>query len=756
MWRAYIADHVKNDRSSSLSVKISALIAALLLSLLCGLFYNAWKYEVERIQLEEGSWHSRITGKPAREDIEAIKDLAHVKEVIVDEKGEQGEGPTVDIYFDDMRVTFSHTPLIAELTGVPPEKILYNYPLLAMYLVRGGEDRAPRLVFPLFLLITALASASLVTIIHNAFAVSMNAKLRQIGILSSIGATPAQIRACLLREAAALCVLPLLTGTWIGIAGSMGMIALSNILLGNDIPGRHRAVPGYHPLVLLLTVLVTVLTVWISAWLPARRLSRRTPLDAIKNAGELRLERRARGYLLPRLLGVEGELAGNALKAQRKALRTASLAFVTSFLAFTVMECFFTLSKISTRETYFERYQDVWDVMVTVEDAEVDTFGETEAVQALSGVESAIVYQKAAAERIVTEEEMSSEMKALGGFSHASKTFVGPVEGGWLVNAPILILDDRSFLAYCEQIGAQPRLDGAVLLNRIRDVTDPDFRHAEYVPYLKTSGTGGKTVSVLRPSDGDGAPYGQAAVPNHGKDEGAAEIPVLAYTDKVPALREGYATIDYYELVHFIPASLWKAVKGRLGGMEAELSICIRGREGVTQEELDRLQEEIRQLMDGKYAIGCEDRIRGYATNNKQIQGMMAVFGGFCILLAVIGVGNVFAHTSGSVRQREREFARYMSVGMTPEGLQKMFCIEAAIIALRPVLISLPLVVVAVGWMLKASYLEVGVFMAEAPLVPVGLFLLAIAGSVALAYHLAWRKVRRISLAKILRDDTML
>ena len=45
MWRDYSAGYIKNNRSSGLSIMIAAFISALLLSLLCGLFYNAWKYE---------------------------------------------------------------------------------------------------------------------------------------------------------------------------------------------------------------------------------------------------------------------------------------------------------------------------------------------------------------------------------------------------------------------------------------------------------------------------------------------------------------------------------------------------------------------------------------------------------------------------------------------------------------------------------------------------------------------------------------
>lgn len=741
MWKDYSSGYIKNNRSSGLSVMIAAFISSLFLSLLCGLFYNAWKYEVERIECEKGGWQSQIIGELAVEDIETIKNFANVKNVVVNREGYRGAEITIDIYFDDMKSVFSDTPRIAKQVGIQTEKINYNYELLAMYLIRDSSDTAPRLLFPLFIVIMLAASFSLVIIIHNSFAVSMNARIHQFGIFSSIGATPKQIRSCLLQEAAALCAAPVIAGDLLGIAGSMGVLQMTNILLGSGITGRHKAVFGYHPLVLVLTLLVTVLTIWISAWLPARKLSRLTPLEAIRNTDELQLRRRKNSHLLTLLFGVEGELAGNALKAQKKALRTASLSLIFSFMAFAVMQCFFSLSEISTRETYFERYQSVWDVMISVKDANVDNFEEIKPVQNLTGVESAIVYQKTAAKKIVTEEEMSEEMKSFGGFSHASGDYVTKVFGGWLVNAPIVILDDNSFYAYCEQIGITPQLDGAVVLNQIRNVTNPDFRHPDFMPYVKVQSGGENATSILRQT---------------GKEKMTAEVPVLSYTKETPALREEYATLDYYELVHFIPVSLWKKIKGQIGGAEEDSYICVRGRDNVTLEELNMLQDEINRLVGKEYTIESENRIQEYKTNNKQIQGMLALFGGFCVLLAVIGIGNVFSNTLGFVRQRKREFARYMSIGLTPKEFKKMFCLEALVIAGRPVLISLPLVMIAVGCMLQTSYMEVKTFMAEAPLTPIILFLLAIWVSVALAYYLAWRNVCKISLAEVLRDDTMM
>lgn len=737
MWKDYSSDYIKNNRSSGISVMIAAFISALLLSLLLGLFYNAWKYQIESIEQEEGGWQSRIVGEFSQEDMESIKNFANVKDVVISEKGAQIPEPMIDIYFDDMGAVLDDTMQIAKVLGVSSKNVIYNHELLAMYMIRDPQDTAPRLLFPLFILIAGIASFSLIIVIHNSFAVSMNARIHQFGIFSSIGATPKQIRSCLLQEAAALCILPILIGNLLGILISMGIIHMVNGLLGSDVAGRHEAVFGYHPLVLAATLLLTVATIWISAWMPARKLSRLTPLEAIKNTGELQLKRKKKSPLLTCLFGLAGELAGGALKAQKRALRTASLSLIFSFLAFTIMQSFFALSGISTRETYFERYQGVWDIMVTVKNTDVDSFSEAQKLQEISGIRSAIVYQKAVAKRIIAEDEISEDMKSFGGFAVADDNYVRKTDGGWLVNVPIVILDDASFLAYCEQIGITPQLNGAVIWNQIRDVTNPDFRNPRYMPYVK----GENAVSILRQS---------------GKEEMTAEVPVLSYTEKVPVLREEYATLDYYELVHFIPVSLWKEIKGQIGGGKEDAYICMLGRENVTAGELDALQRQVDSLIAGNYKTESENRIQEAEANDKQIQGMMTIFGGFCVLLAVIGVGNVFSNTLGFVRQRKREFARYMSVGMTQGEIKKMFRVEALTIAGRPILITLPLAVITVGYLLKISYVEVGTFLAEAPVIPIMIFMLAIWGIVAFAYYLGWRNIRKINLAEVLRDDTMM
>lgn len=160
--------------------------------------------------------------------------------------------------------------------------------------------------------------------------------------------------------------------------------------------------------------------------------------------------------------------------------------------------------------------------------------------------------------------------------------------------------------------------------------------------------------------------------------------------------------------------------------------------------------------MGKNYEAESENRIQEYEINDKQKHGMMTIFGGFCVLLAIIGISNVFSNTLGFVRQRKREFARYMSIGMTRAEIRKMFCIEALVVAGRPVLITLPLAILAVWYLLKTSYIETEVFLAEASFVPIGLFISGIWIAVALAYYLGWRNMRKNELSEGLIDDTMM
>ena len=731
MWKDYSIGFIKRNRTSSLSVLVAAFVSALFLSLLCGLFYNFGNYEIESVILEEGNWQGRITGTFDDNVVSGVENFANVKTASVNKELSDGQTLVIDICFNNMRTVYQDMSLIAQQLGIPDSSVSYHESLLSTYFVHNPQDTSPPLLPAFFLAVLLIVSVSLILIIHNSFALSMNARIHQFGIFSSIGATPGQIRTCLLQEAAALCAIPILLGSFIGIALTFGIIQIVNAL-ADDIAGRHEAVFTYHPLVFAVTILVSVLTVLISAWMPAGKLSRLTPLEAIKNTGELQLKRKKKARILAGLFGVEGELAGNALKAQKKSLRTSTLSLTLSFLGFTFMLCFFTLSGISTNHTYFQRYQNAWDVMATIKDTPIENFTHEDEIHGLNDTDS-VIYQKAEAYASVPMAAISKEVAGLGGLEALAGTSVSVSGDTCTILAPVVIMDDSSFAAYCGQIGVSPSGTGSVILNRIWDSVNSNFRYKEYVPFL----TEEQDTILLQNRDDASA---------------SVTIPVLGYTQEPPVLREEY---DNYALVQFLSVSSWKQIEKVIGNAEQDTYIRVLSTKDRSLTELHTIETELTNMLRQEFTLEMENRIQEKTDNDAMLNGYQLIIGALCALLAMIGIANVFSNTLSFIRQRKREFARYLSIGMTPESMRKMFRIEALVIAGRPVLITLPVTVLFVWFMITASHLNPMEFLSVAPIVPVVIFIAAIFGFVALAYDIGARKVLNCDLAEALQSDSM-
>lgn len=757
MWKDYSADYIRNNRANSISVRAAAFIAALFLSLLCSLFYDFWLDNIEGIKQEDGEWHGRITGEIGEDDLNVIRRFANVERVSVNEELSEGRLVTAEICFYDMRAVYQDMKAITDKLGLHEEAADYNYQLLAQYFIRIPGDEKPRLLMPFYLTIVAVVCLSLILVIHNSFAVSMNSRIHQFGIFSSIGAAPGQILLCLLQEAFMLSAVPAIAGIVVGYALSAGVIRVMSSIALKTVGGR-MAEFHWSAIVLVFVTILSFLTIVISAWIPARKLSRLTPLEAIRGTSEPELKRKKSARVLSWLFGIEGELAGNALKAQRRALRTTSLSLTLAFSGFMVAQCYFTLSGISTEHTYFERYQDAWDVMVTVKDTRIEDFKPVGELQRLPEADSCVIYQKAEAVCLLPRESQSRELLALGGIEAYAES-VAPAEGGALyVKSPIVILEDNGFEEFCRQIGVESGSGGTILLNKFWDSHHSNFRYPEYVPFVKENMD---TVVLQRApeagykaADDSGCGTEAESVGSEEPDQGV-EIPVLACTQVPPVLREEYAKADY-PLVQFMPLSLWKEISGQTGGAKKDIFVRLLAKERTREDAIYTLEDEVQQIVSQEYETVSENRIQEKITNDEMIRGYELLMGVFCTLLAVIGIAQVFSNTLGFLRQRKREFARYMSVGLTPEGIRKMFCIEAALVVGRPLAAALLLTVMASGCMIAASYLDPMEFIMAVPAIPILLFVLAVFGCIALAYYLGGRKILAVSLADALRDDMML
>ena len=146
--------------------------------------------------------------------------------------------------------------------------------------------------------------------------------------------------------------------------------------------------------------------------------------------------------------------------------------------------------------------------------------------------------------------------------------------------------------------------------------------------------------------------------------------------------------------------------------------------------EANALDASVVNLISKEYVVESENRIQEKVSNDE----MMDVF----------------------IQQRKREFVQYMSIGMTDDNIWKIFGIEALVIASRPLLITLPLTVMFVGFVITASYLETIEFLVEAPILEILLFIVAIVGLIGLAYYLGGKKILNSDIAETLRNNILI
>jgi putative ABC transport system permease protein len=172
-------------------------------------------------------------------------------------------------------------------------------------------------------------------IIFNTFAITVAQRLRELGLLRTIGASRRQVMTSVVGEAF---IIGLVAGL-VGIAGGYGFAALLvwvfNALLPGGIP---VASTQFSPGIALIALLVGVLVSVVAAIIPAVRASRVPPVAALREGAEIPRSRIARfAPLFAGLLAAGGiaviVLALTSDAAATRRLLTMALGALLVFLA---------------------------------------------------------------------------------------------------------------------------------------------------------------------------------------------------------------------------------------------------------------------------------------------------------------------------------------------------------------------------------------------------------------------------------------
>ena len=206
----------------------------------------------------------------------------------------------------------------------PDEHVVLHAAMLR-YMGVSSDSSIWATFYGLVVVLAAVIVVACVSLIFNAFNISVAERIKQFGLLSSVGASRRQLRRAVVLEGAIVAVIGIPCGLLIGLAGCAATFAALgpaiSQLAGSGEVAFRVAVNGW---VLAAASVLTFVTVLVSVWIPAKRASRTNIIDSLRAASGSRVSKRgaaraakctgasslwkARGAA-GRVLGVSGMLA---------------------------------------------------------------------------------------------------------------------------------------------------------------------------------------------------------------------------------------------------------------------------------------------------------------------------------------------------------------------------------------------------------------------------------------------------------------
>lgn len=567
-----------------------------------------------------------------------------------------------------------------------------------------------------YIAIFTIASLALIMMIHHAFAATMTNRIHQLGILQSIGATPRQMKSTLVNEVVVLSLPAIIIGNIIGIGLCWAVMAF--IISATANLREYTLTFTYHPIVFVGSFGFSMVTAAVSAWIPARKLSRMTPLEAIRYGNEPAVRRVKKYRIHSAMFGIYGELARKSLFVRRKAMRVGTMSvFLAVFACISILNML-GVSGLSTERTYFDRYKNNWDFLVTVRG---DTYSKDlqNEIRNTEDVAGCIVHRIVHSNTQISADDLSADVQKLG-FEKLNSSFSAGETGVYNIKVPIFILDDKSFAEYRGDAGDA----NVVAVNIIWDSVNSERTDRQYIPFLNEDN--------------------EIVLKVNGKD-----ISISEFADALPVLREEL-TQDALTLV--TSESYYAAL-----GFDLEAEKTIYTIKMKDKSRNDALAERLQGLLEAYPDYAFESRVQELADEIQIQQGLRMIIYLFTGILTCIGLANIFASTLGQIHQRRREFARYFAVGLTPKGAAKILVWEAAIVALRPILLTIVVNIPLMALALDAGGITAADFITKRlPLVPAILLFTAVTGFVALAYYLGGKKICNMNLVDAMKDDTLM
>ncbi|NMB95349.1 MAG: FtsX-like permease family protein, partial [Clostridiaceae bacterium] len=231
-----------------------------------------------------------------------------------------------------------------------------------MYSGYSRFDNFYTVLYSLAAILIGLIMFGSVSLIYNAFAISVSERTRQFGLLASIGATKRQSRKMVMYEALFVSCIGIPLGILSGILG----IGITLSLVGDKFSsfyGSDSIVLDLYvtPASIIIACAVALITVLISAWIPSKRAMKVTAIDAIRLSRDISIKSGnvKTSKITYKLFGLEGMIAKKHFKRSRKKYRATIISLFMSIVLFISASSFCTYLTDAVSSTFQDSDYDI-------------------------------------------------------------------------------------------------------------------------------------------------------------------------------------------------------------------------------------------------------------------------------------------------------------------------------------------------------------------------------------------------------------
>lgn len=537
--------------------------------------------------------------------------------------------------------------------------LMVNKELLA-YEGASLDDETLKTIYGLGAFIIGIVLVSSVFVIRNGFEISITERLKQYGMLSSIGATKKQIKKSVYFEGFILGLIGIPIGILSGVFAIYILVNVVNYILKDYISKGTLLTYSMSWIAIAISAFVSIITIWLSCKKSAKKASKVSPIEAIRNSEDVKLK--AKKVKCPKIITkifkTGGEIAYKNLKRSKKKYRTTVISIIVSIVIFISISSFIQYGFKMSEAYYTEMNYNYMVFMQENEDnkEELKKYKILEDISKLPGAGEYSI-NKSNVLTMNMDEKHKAELTEYG--KEIKERFYNEENGVRIDEINIISLSKEAYERYVSKLGGdyEKYKNGAILIDK----------------NINTNNDGKKI-------QGNIYTWKKGDIITGKINDTQCNIEILAKTEEIPAGVNILYNPDAFIIVSedFINKVGYKSIALYSNSNDAY----------KLDEEIKQYKQENNITDNTIQTFNMEESARA---ENAIVLVISIFLYGFIGVITLIGITNIFNTITTNMNLRKKEFAMLKSIGMTKKEFNRMIRLESIFYGLKSLIIGIPI-----------------------------------------------------------------